>query len=827
MAGPFQPYDPDAHKRSSPSAASPLSPNTTDGPVSFRKNVNRAKTKRWVEAKQYSYDGDDWGDDEYDEYDDNPPPVPQPPNLNPSNGAVSGDSSKPLPLGMDRSMDQVGTLDADGSRDDRSHSADGKSAGFDTPDAKSVPLVRPADIYNRMQEARSGQQGQFQDTPRPDEASQQVGQSVPDPISKTSSPPTDELGQCGVVDNDDREPNRPMNPATEGRPMNEEFQSSANPVKANDPPALGLPEVKRLSGFGTDFMGQSAPTAATTATTDSQRPPLQHNTSVGLRSAVEQAFDVAETPNSAVDSVERSNSDSTSAISPIIGGRSAGDQKTPTIAEEPGESASSSVDANRNIPFKPGHRRDLSLPSSDNSPSRKPEISEGQGPQSSNAEMSSVTPVDETAQDYFKLKRPPMQHSEFSDEGRARGDDLPAPLRFGGGGPGDADGTNNSVPVIVPSMSSDNSPEDTENDRLRKEIIRSLSRENSPSEGLEESRSEIRRGDTLNPNEYDSSRSEASHSAPDPPKPEPQTQVSYPKTFDEILTGEQPAPAPVSEQAPKPRLTRRFSWESSSSEELAPAESLQAPVSQTPDYLSQPLPSEVAGRGLEPIPDYSAVVGERNSVDGQSGIEKPKLTIIPPSTVDDNSISDRLPEAIDDQHAQSAPPLEDNGAAVRALVPISAPPPSVEPALLGFRDILGIKSSSERVRAFNRTRDQFAEIDTGLNHWIRVTINAHPEHMDTVEQSLTSAGSAPKPSTSRKFPKLGSLGNLASAAPTGSLHVRRPSGHMMNRQHVEQRGKDLLHSAGVLGGRAGGAAKGFFAKGKSKFNRGGADKVDI
>ena len=804
--------------RSTPSAGSPLSPNTSDGPVSFRKNVNRAKTKRWVEAKQYSYDGDDWGDDEYDEYDDNPPPVPQPPSLDPSSGL-------PLKTDRSRSMDHMGMMDSDGSRDGRRPSAEGKSTGSATPDTKSVPFVRPADIYQRMQETRSGQPGQSRDTHRPDDESQQVGQSVPDLVSNTS-PPRDERGQRGMVDDDDRERQRSMDSALERRLENEEVQNSANPVKARDIPVLGLPEVKRLSGFGTEFMGQSAPTAPATST-DTPRPSLQHNTSGGLRSAVEQAFDVTETPTSAVDSVERSNSDSTSVISPIIGNNSASDQRTPTIAEEPGESGSPPIDANRNIPFKPGHRRDLSLPSSDNSPSRKPEINEGQGPQSFNAEVSSVTPIDESAQDYFKLNRPAIQHSEFSDQGRASGDDLPAPLRFGSGGAGDADGTQNSLPVIVPSMSSDNSPEDTENDRLRKEIIRSLSRENSPSDGLEEPRPETGRGDNLNPNEYDSSRSEVSHIAPEAPKPETQTQAAHPKTFDEILTSGPTPAAPVTEQAPKPKLSRRFSWESSSSEELAPAENFQAPLSQTPDYLSQPLPSEIAGRSSESAPDYSAITSERNSVDGQSGTEKPKLTIIPPSTIDDNSISDRLPEAVDDQADRSGPPLDDDGAAVRALVPVSAPPSSVEPALLGFRDILGIKSSSERVRSFNRTRDQFAQIDTGLDHWIRVTVNAHPEHMDTVDQSLTSAGGAPKPSTSRKFPKLPSLGNLAASAPTGSLHVRRPSGHVMNRQHVEQRGKDLLHSAGVLGGRAGGAAKGFFAKGKSKFNRGGAEKVDI
>ncbi|KAL9037874.1 MAG: hypothetical protein Q9214_005509, partial [Letrouitia sp. 1 TL-2023] len=56
-------------------------PHPTSGqPPSFKTNVNRAKTKRWVEAKSYSYDGDDWGDvDDYDEYGgyDDPPPPPR------------------------------------------------------------------------------------------------------------------------------------------------------------------------------------------------------------------------------------------------------------------------------------------------------------------------------------------------------------------------------------------------------------------------------------------------------------------------------------------------------------------------------------------------------------------------------------------------------------------------------------------------------------------------------------------------------------------------------------------------------------------------------
>ena len=66
-------------------------PTPTGGQTtSFKTNVNRAKTKRWVEAKSYSYDGDDWGDvDDYDEYGgydeygryNKPPPQPKPTGL--------------------------------------------------------------------------------------------------------------------------------------------------------------------------------------------------------------------------------------------------------------------------------------------------------------------------------------------------------------------------------------------------------------------------------------------------------------------------------------------------------------------------------------------------------------------------------------------------------------------------------------------------------------------------------------------------------------------------------------------------------------------------
>ncbi|KAI8937776.1 hypothetical protein NX059_005475 [Plenodomus lindquistii] len=65
MSGPFR-FNQEPVRSPLERAASPFS---SGQPVNFKTNVNRAKTKKWVQAKKNAYDGDDWGDyDEYDEY---------------------------------------------------------------------------------------------------------------------------------------------------------------------------------------------------------------------------------------------------------------------------------------------------------------------------------------------------------------------------------------------------------------------------------------------------------------------------------------------------------------------------------------------------------------------------------------------------------------------------------------------------------------------------------------------------------------------------------------------------------------------------------------
>ncbi|KAI9821479.1 MAG: hypothetical protein M1832_003326 [Thelocarpon impressellum] len=77
--------------------SSPASPPGGAGP-SFKTNVNRQKTKRWVEAKSFSYDGDDWGEvDDFDEYGARDPPAPPKPTGLRQRGQSIGSPRTPSP----------------------------------------------------------------------------------------------------------------------------------------------------------------------------------------------------------------------------------------------------------------------------------------------------------------------------------------------------------------------------------------------------------------------------------------------------------------------------------------------------------------------------------------------------------------------------------------------------------------------------------------------------------------------------------------------------------------------------------------------------------
>lgn len=754
-------------------SGSPLSPNS----ISLKPNVNRAKTKRWVEAKQYSYDGNDWGDEDDDEYVDDEPPAVSPQttsNLSHRTADASGLPRPSLPaMDRSRSMDHVLAVDPDGGSGSRSQSVDGRNAaisglGAEPSSRGQAPFVRPADIYKRMREQNARETS-------PGATGANTGPVSASPQASTAGP-----------------------------------ESTASPA-SREGPTIALPEVKRLSGINTDFSGGSSSKAQSAQSLHpEQQPSLQHNPSLGFRSAVNQAFDVPETPASVADSVGRSNSDSTSVVSPIMASRGYSEGKTPTIAEEPSEVTTPKDGSDRNILFKPGHRRDLSVPSPDNSPSKKPNITDNeQTPPSAYPQISSSTLRDSPEDPIPPLENPKRNSVQLPN---TPAKDLPAPLRV-------SSNQTSAFPSIefaqdahsgaVPAWSTDTSPQDTENDRLRKEIIRSLSRENTPSDGPEQSsRPETREThrDSAVPSEYESYWNQDPAHSPEQLNPD----------HNKDLSAEEPSvvgPPPAPWQGSQPKLARKFSWESSSSDGLEP------PGASSELMQDPPIPGQLPPDDTMTPP----VTGAEEPA--KSTPEKPKLTIIPPSAGDESSVfsGHNLPEVVPTQPEPAA-------------TDFASPPPTFtatsfsQQPILGFRDILGIKSSDERVRQFDRTRTQFESIDSGLSHWLQVTIQNHPEHSDIVSQGMKLSVGAPKGRS--KFPKLPSFGNFGTSSsaaqpvgtPPGHGHVRRSSAPL-NKQQVEQRGKDLLHSAGMLGGRAGEAAKGFFARGRSKF-KGNGEKVD-
>ncbi|KGO75453.1 hypothetical protein PITC_081530 [Penicillium italicum] len=745
MADPTQSYGPGAQKIPSPPIVrTPLSSGSGSGtPISFQTNVNRSKTKRWVEAKQYAYDGGDWGsDDDEEEEEEAPPAVSRPPYATRNTGSSSELSS--------RRLSAIGY----GAGASESNLADGKGRNFSGGDQKTLPFVRPADLSKRMREEKATQQA---------------------PITGSNDPKPDGFGV----------------------PSQTNQQS----------PRLGLPEVKRMSSFGADFLGgaDSNPPKDSLA---SQDPPLHHNPSSGFRSVVNQAFDVPETPQSTTTSVTRSNSDGTSTISPIMGARTMTDERAPTILEEPNESSSPKATANAVPVFNPGHRRDLSLPSSDNSPSRKPQVTDQDTPMAGRAELSSIPLLQNLSPespDTGITQSPSMQPSSNNRQ------DMPAPLKFGSASGPDA--FHGEIPTI---MGAEESPQNTDNDRLREEIIRSLSRETTPMEDPEPSNQPQSQAPAESvPHQAIVSDSNPAWTSPPPLPPRD------PYTASQGASGN--SSSTIIDQPKKPKLERRFSWESSDSSEPDPP--------QMPGSYSSPPPLATSLSMQEPEPiheeaaplvsdvSHDPLASEDEGSVPQRAVERPRLSIVPP--IPENIAP---PEQVMRPEATLPPQRVSSNAGSSSLD---------ESKLLGFRDILGITSINQRIKSFEHTRDQFAHIDTGLNHWLQFTVHHHPEHADVVRQSQNLSPTVPPSDASRsRFPKLGALSNLGSlndGAPTNATHIRRPSGHIgtvMNKDKVGEKGKEFLHTAGAFSGKATGAAKGLFAKGRSRFRpSGGSEKV--
>lgn len=168
--------------------------------------------------------------------------------------------------------------------------------------------------------------------------------------------------------------------------------------------------------------------------------------------------------------------------------------------------------------------------------------------------------------------------------------------------------------------------------------------------------------------------------------------------------------------------------------------------------------------------------------------------------------------------------------------------------VLSFKDIMALPSPEQRIRAFNDTRRQFAEQPKDLHDWVQNAKSQLPEHSNVTSvfapgvavpvgggsarhklvQAVTSGASSQQAYFQQYLNANASqTSNTKNSSSTPSGAQQGTSqGTKLSTHQVQAKGKELLHTAGVFGGKAGKAGKGLLARGKSKFKGTGGEKVD-
>ncbi|MCJ1380798.1 hypothetical protein MMC17_003907 [Xylographa soralifera] len=440
--------------------------------------------------------------------------------------------------------------------------------------------------------------------------------------------------------------------------------------------------------------------------------------------------------------------------------------------------------------------------------------------------------------------------------------------------------TTPSRPQILPTMSTETSPNDYESDRLRKQLVRELSPhlEHFPEDQLmmpsESQRDEsglstspsMRRQEhdsMFLPQEYESYWNGSNNGDSISHRGSHQDTLIEGSTSTDMIgntavgtlpfiSGEtprvstEPAQNPIhSNNAPQflgvrpNQLTHRFSWE---------------PV---PEEINAPLQDGTSGDASEKetFPDHSPNASALKQNDtpraslGPSDVDKEVFEELP-------NVDKKLPQIMNpvpdiQSRSQDNDRSENHVEEPAGNTPL--PPLPTDPATIpSFRAILALKDPTERIQTYKATREQFAHMNTGLNQWLIATMNDLPEHSDLLSNGGVFGNiSGHRPSPSRtKFPglrvtsgqslqqqphqqHLGTNSQMMPPSPNSSAAINsaNSSGYSpgsssgrISGQQMQAKGKDLLHSAGLFGGKANTAAKGLFSKGRSKFR--GSGSVD-
>ncbi|KAG9754649.1 hypothetical protein KCU73_g5622, partial [Aureobasidium melanogenum] len=391
------------------------------------------------------------------------------------------------------------------------------------------------------------------------------------------------------------------------------------------------------------------------------------------------------------------------------------------------------------------------------------------------------------------------------------------------------------------SPASDYSPADLESDRLRREIERSLTPQ------LHSEHQQIRDQDALDAPATlrDLQKTEGLQTA----EVQPRSEVH---AIDAAPTALQPTPA-----AKADLLGKRFSFERDASKSSLWGEvgedvkraSYERPLSGVGLHVvntnvsssSESSASSVREIPAEAVEEFAnaplqTVISSPSPVASSDIIAAP--TVGPPVATEESREEQPLPAIPMETETPLAPSTTTNTTTAARI-------PTV-------REIMALKSVDERVNTYNSSREQIASMDTGLSNWLSSTLSSHPEHAHVVKDAAnkpattTAIGGSirykPQPGNIMKMARKG-LSGVTNREPSGS-HAADPSqtsstierqtsntpGRTASAQHggvekMQTKGKDLLHSAGMFGGKATVGAKGLFARAKGRLREGGSEKA--
>lgn len=470
-------------------------------------------------------------------------------------------------------------------------------------------------------------------------------------------------------------------------------------------------------------------------------------------------------------------------------------------------------------------------------------------------------------------------------------------------------------PAMAQQLSTDPAADDQESDRLRKEIVASLSPlRMSTVPSIEPDHSSLRPGSK----DADRASSILDSYYAELDKDSPRTSNDLNRDIPELA----PLKATSSATMQRPAALNRFSWEAKTPQMLTPEKELDTiavpepsqgqQAKQGPPVTIQQTVEEEQQQWSEGVPeDPYFGPGHTFTVTKPEPLKDADLTVQPPTPSLDNGASLSSPPAreqtrspglhivnsAEDPEAVDLPPRwsaehspqppvtaekevatespqtqlsnekQDSNPAVSAHTALTgsleapessalhkpeakSPTSPTSPTTdrpLGAREIATIGSTAERIATYNRTRDQWANTDHGLSEWITATFASDPalekqdiqstplqqrpqsgafRHKHTASLAMLGKFTGSSNNQSEQHSATGAQVPVSANSPTGktgSGFLGRTGSHSIQTQQMQAKGKDLLHTAGVLSGKGMTSAKGLFAKGKSRFNR---DKVE-